>query len=203
MEQLSGGNGVALINPTGTVEHFVSYGLGGLLGLTALDGPAQGLLADYAGTQLLPLQSLQLTGTGTGLLDFVWSLPLTFTPGQVNTLQNFTGGLVGGLLGGLFGYQTEAPAGNFNEQAVSDQISINAFPNPVMNYLRLQRNGTNAQSATLPVMLFDAAGRLVKRAQLAQEQQYMELDLSDLSAGNYLLRVGEGPSANVQKIIKN
>lgn len=202
MDQMSGGNGIALMNPTGTIEHFVSFGLGALSGLTAIDGPAQGMTADYAGAQLLPLHSLQLTGTGTGLLDFVWSLPLTFTPGEINTNQDFVGGLLGGLLGGLFGYQTAAPEGTLNTRAIDNQVSITAFPNPTVDYLRLQVNIEGIQNGALPVMLMDANGRLVKRTQMAQEQNYLELDLRDLSAGFYFLRVGEGPSASVQKIIK-
>lgn len=202
MEQYSGTNGVALMNPTGTIEHFVSYGLGGLLGLTAVDGPASGMTADYAGTQLLPLQSLQLTGIGTGLQDFVWSLPLTFTPGEINTFQDFVGGVVGGLLGGLFGYETETPVGELHQQSTDNQFSISAFPNPVLDFMRLQRTDNNGLQGTLPVHLFDASGRLVKRTQMAQDQYYLDLDLRDLSAGYYLLRVGEGPGANVQKIVK-
>lgn len=202
MDQMSGNNGIALMNPTGTIEHFVSYGLGVLGGLTASDGPAQGMTADYAGAQLLPLQSLQLTGTGTGLLDFVWSLPLTFTPGEINTNQDFTGDLIGGLIGGLFGYQTATPDGGINTQPINNQFSITAFPNPTVDYLRLQLNIENVQNGILPVMLFDANGHLIKRTQMAQEQNYLELDLRDLSAGFYFLRVGEGPSASVQKIIK-
>lgn len=200
MEQLSGGNGVALINPTGTVEHFVSFGLN-LLGLTATEGPAQGMTAQNAGIQLLPFQSLQMTGNGTGLLDFVWSLPLSFTPGDVNTSQSF-GGLLGRVLGGLFGYQATGSDGTFSTQTTVNQINITAFPNPAIDYLRLQRSADQVQDGTLPVQLLDASGRLILRNQLAQGQDYLELNLSDLSAGIYLLRVGEGPAASVQKIVK-
>ncbi|PHN07076.1 T9SS type A sorting domain-containing protein [Flavilitoribacter nigricans] len=200
MEQLSGGQGIALVNPSGDVVQFIGVGLGTLTGITATEGPAAGMTSEHAGTQLLPNQSLQMTGSGVELLDFLWSLPLTFTPGDVNTNQTFEGGVIGAIVGGLFGYQA---SGSNNEQLSDNQINISAFPNPATNYLRLQRATTELVQSTLPVALFDAAGRLIQRTQLAQDQDYLELNLSDLSAGNYFLRVGEGPAAKVQKIVKN
>lgn len=198
MEQLSGGQGLALVNPTGSVVQFIGIGAATLTGITASEGPASGMTTEYAGTQLLPNQSLQLTGTGLELLDFAWSLPLSFTPGTVNTNQSFGGSLLGGYLG------LQAPESNTlpTEQLSDKQLDINIYPNPTIDVLRLQRSFTDLEEDTLPVQLFDANGRLIRRAQMTAGQDYLELDLRDLSAGHYLLSIGKGPSRIVQQVLK-
>ena len=82
VDQSSDGGGVALLNPTGTVLQFLSYGNAVLL--TATDGPAEGLNAEYVGIQLLPIKPLQLTGTGLSYFDFLWTNVQSATPTSVN-----------------------------------------------------------------------------------------------------------------------
>lgn len=194
MEQMSGGQGVALINPTGVVEQFLGYGLGALLGITATEGPASGMTSQYIGSQLLPDQSLQLVGLGLSYLDFSWLLPSSLTDGDVNTGQLF--GLIRALLP-LFNEVETTSETNLKE------LTFKAFPNPTTDYIRVQWSVKGAQSGTdINLYLFDAAGRLLKQNRFTQDDTIAELDLTDLAAGQYFLRLGEGPQARMEKIVK-
>ena len=93
VEQGFVGNGAVLVDPSNSIIQFVSYGLDGLsndLVVTAIEGIASGLNSVFVGVQLLPANSLQLTGTGTTYTDFVWSIPGGITEGAVNTNQFFS-----------------------------------------------------------------------------------------------------------------
>ncbi|GAB5519617.1 MAG: hypothetical protein RhofKO_18680 [Rhodothermales bacterium] len=82
-------DGLALVDPEGTVLHFVSYeGT-----LTATEGPAAGQTSTDLG-QMQPSntpigQTLQLTGTGQQMSDFTWSGPQSASAGTVNSGQSF------------------------------------------------------------------------------------------------------------------
>ena len=88
---LQGGpDGLALVDASGTVLQFISYG-GSFI---AADGPASGMTSIDIGVEEStdsPVDhSLQLTGTGTVYGDFTWNvstMPSTF--GKVNTGQWF------------------------------------------------------------------------------------------------------------------
>lgn len=198
MEQLSGTSGFALINPVNSVVQFVGFGLESLGGLTAIDGPAQGKTADFAGIQLLPDNSLELTGIGLNYLDFIWSLPLGKTPADINTGQIF------GLLRGLLWFLHEAPAPSANplDQTIDNQIKVNIFPNPATNYVRLNRTNAGYSNETVNVYLMDASGRVLQRAQLGYGDTSLEFDLSRLARGNYLIRYEDGGKTVVHKLVK-
>jgi uncharacterized protein len=82
-------DGLALVQPGGTVRQFLSYEGG----MTATGGPAAGLTATDIGvaeSSTTPTgQSLQLTGTGTTYGQFKWAAPAVATPGSTNTGQTF------------------------------------------------------------------------------------------------------------------
>ncbi|MEO1063531.1 MAG: ExeM/NucH family extracellular endonuclease [Actinomycetota bacterium] len=85
-------DGLALVDPSGTVVQFLSYeGV-----FAATDGPASGLTSTDIGVLELgntPIgQSVQLTGTGTTAGDFTWTGPAAESPGAVNAGQSFGGG---------------------------------------------------------------------------------------------------------------
>jgi len=84
-------DGIALIEPAGSVVQFLSYEGS----FEATDGPALGLTSEdigvTEGSSTVAGYSLQLTGTGTRYIDFVWSSPMTSTFGAVNTDQSFGG----------------------------------------------------------------------------------------------------------------
>ena len=114
-------DGLALVDPTGTVREFLSYeGV-----VTAVDGPASGMTSQDIGVSESSStaigHSLQLTGEGTRGADFVWAASGPATPGAVNALQTLliapavpllsaaTRVLVVGLLAGL-ALRRRAPA---------------------------------------------------------------------------------------------
>ena len=79
---------IALVNPSGTVTEFISYGGDPL---TASDGPASGMtsvtMLDVGHLNIVHfnVRTLQLGGSGTCGPDFVWSGPAWLTPGLRNT----------------------------------------------------------------------------------------------------------------------
>jgi endonuclease I len=85
-------DGIALVDPSGTVVEFLSYEGS----LTAADGPAAGMVSvdigvveDFATNAG---ESLQLGGSGADATAFVWQSALAETPGAPNQNQTFTGG---------------------------------------------------------------------------------------------------------------
>ena len=82
-------DGIALVNPSNEVVHFLSYEGG----FTAASGPAEGLAATDMGVResnnTQAGHSLQLRGSGNSLADFTWHGPGQGTPGLVNADQTF------------------------------------------------------------------------------------------------------------------
>lgn len=82
-------DGIALVNPKGTVVQFIGYeGV-----LAGANGPAGGYLSVEIGVEENggdpPGLSLQLKGTGEFAQDFAWSSPDQATPGAANRGQTF------------------------------------------------------------------------------------------------------------------
>ena len=75
--------GIAVVNASGVVTNFICYE--GTV-MTAVEGPANGLVARQTTTHSATNnnQSIQLQGTGSIYTDFTWSPLFTKTPGQVN-----------------------------------------------------------------------------------------------------------------------
>lgn len=185
------GGGAALVNSNGGVEQFVSYGLLGLV-LQAVDGPASGLTAQYIGMQLLPSKSLQLTGIGISYLDFLWALPGTATPDNVNINQSF-----GQLLPPLF-LESNSKQGSIEAQAADFQmleLKNNAgsgwafFPNPVADKLEVRLAKGVAEGTQ--VALYDFKGRLVGSATAGGGLGSISFEMAHLPAGPYVVKVGQ------------
>ncbi len=83
-------DGIALVNPSGTVVQFVSYEGG----IKASSGPAAGLtstaLAVEESNNTAAGTSLQLGGSGTGSASFTWRASATQTFGGCNNGQTFS-----------------------------------------------------------------------------------------------------------------
>ncbi len=192
VEQSRQGNGVALVKPGGEVSSFSSYGNTGLLGLTpviinAIEGPAAGLSSNHIGTQLLPATSLELIGTGIELLDFIWSLPLGSTPGQINTLQYFLGlPLLNSAAGDPNG--TDLPQyGSDLEDYQGQATEIGLFPNPATDQIEIRLNGEVQQSGMVDI--YDFTGRKVKTLILRAGIGKTQVNVSDLPKGKYLVNI--------------
>lgn len=83
-------DGIALVDPSGTVVEFLSYEGS----FTATSGPAAGMVSTDIGvseSSSTPRgDSLQLGGAGSSPADFTWQPPQGDTPGAVNAGQSFT-----------------------------------------------------------------------------------------------------------------
>jgi hypothetical protein len=76
---------------------------------------------------------------------------------------------------------------------------ITVFPNPTADLIAVQVHGL--LRADLPVMLYDAAGKLVRTATVPQGSTIWYLDTRTLYDGMYMVRFGQGQdsrSVNVQ-----
>lgn len=85
-------DGIALVDPMGTVLQFLSYEGA----FTANDGPASGMTSTDIGVSETGVTeataSLQLAGIGADYAAFTWQSPATNTRGAVNNSQTFSGG---------------------------------------------------------------------------------------------------------------
>jgi endonuclease/exonuclease/phosphatase family metal-dependent hydrolase len=85
-------DGIALVDAGSNVVQFLSYEGA----FTAVGGPADSMTSTdigvVEGSSTLAGDSLQLTGSGSGYLDFSWTTPQANTFGAVNTGQTFAGG---------------------------------------------------------------------------------------------------------------
>jgi hypothetical protein len=89
--QNGGPDGLALVDPDGSVVQFLSYEGA----FTAASGPAAGATSVDMGvsetSSTLVGESLQLTGTGSTYDDFIWASAAANTFGVTNTGQTFSG----------------------------------------------------------------------------------------------------------------
>ena len=76
-------------------------------------------------------------------------------------------------------------------------IAIVVYPNPVNNIFNISTKGNPIDSVTIA----DMNGRIVKEAQYEKVSQ-IEMDLSALSKGIYLMNIISGDKSDVKKIIK-
>ncbi len=114
-------DGVALINASGAVVQFLSYG--GTF--TATDGPAAGRLSTAITTSetstTASTHSLQLRGTGTTYAQMTWATPSTSSFGACNTGQTFSGGTADAAPT----VSSTSPAANATGVAATSNITIN------------------------------------------------------------------------------
>jgi hypothetical protein len=87
--QNGGSDGIALVDNSNNVVHFISYeGT-----VKASNGPASGMISTDVGVQessSAPIgYSLQLAGSGCSYDDFSWQNPASNTKGRVNNGQSF------------------------------------------------------------------------------------------------------------------
>lgn len=114
-------DGIALVNASGAVVQFLSYG-GSFAGL---DGPAIGRTSVNIGVSesasTLSTQSLQLKGSGSTAAQFTWSAASTSSWGACNAGQTLTGGTVDAAPT----ISSTSPAANATAVAVSSNITVN------------------------------------------------------------------------------
>lgn len=166
-------DGLALIDNTGTVIQFLSYEGS----LTATSGTASGMTSTdigvaEAGTTAIG-ESLQLTnGPGIVYTDFTWAGPVTATPGTLNVGQVFT----------LSVDQNEA-------------LEFSIFPNPTSNgFVNIKTTNT---SAITFVSVYNVLGKEVVNTILNSDR----LNLSNLNAGVYILKLNQNGATTTKKLV--
>lgn len=83
-----------------------------------------------------------------------------------------------------------------NEIAVLSKLSVS--PNPAMDFIMVDVSGI--QSA-FTAELFDIAGNLIRNIPVVGDEQ-LHVDISDLSAGNYFIKISDANSTKVLKVVK-
>jgi hypothetical protein len=82
--------------------------------------------------------------------------------------------------------------------------AVSVFPNPASSYTMLQSAAFAASSQPVEVQLLDVHGMVVHRQQIRGEQlkSGLQLPVSQLSGGLYMLRLTSGQTTQTFKIIK-
>ena len=129
---------------------------------------------------------------------------LMFTHGQKRKMRGAfaTGGGRNNFLQSYACDSTNATAGPLPEPAPVPEVpvvSLKIYPNPVVEWLNIEPvNGFDVEGKFL--ILTDLYGRPVTRVKMNDGTN--RIDCSRLSRGVYLLKVGDGKSASVFKIVK-
>lgn len=192
------GGGISVIRPGNQVEQFLSFGPLATP-LIAQDGLSIGLTAQHIGIQLEPEHSLQLTGTGLTYVDFVWGIPQGATRNQLNTNQTFLAKLmsVGHIQNGTQSIDSEA----FKLETEKEKVlSIVAYPNPVINELRISFPEITTSLAQLNV--YDTFGKLIVSQPIAEGATQATVDFESQLPGHYVILLQSKTQRVTQVIMK-
>ncbi|MDO5314555.1 MAG: T9SS type A sorting domain-containing protein [bacterium] len=84
---------------------------------------------------------------------------------------------------------------NFDDYVIENASRCQIYPNPFTDVLRI-----TTDNIAHNISVYDLYGRLLKKQEVSSSQ--FELDLSEFSAGTYLLQVDYGDSRSVHRIMK-
>jgi hypothetical protein len=84
---------------------------------------------------------------------------------------------------------------SFDDAVEEKTVSSQVFPNPFTSMVSIK-----AEKSIKAVRVFDTYGRLVKEQNVSGME--IEIDLSELSIGTYLLQLDYGDSRSAQRIVK-
>jgi hypothetical protein len=123
-----------------------------------------------------------------------------------------TGGSTGGSSGGSTGGSTKGGKGKNKttislasfEQPETFSFKLASFPNPTVDVATVKIMAPAESEAVLSIL--DVSGREVlpeKNLRLSKGSNELHLDVSDLSAGSYLLRANVGKSVITQRLLVN
>ena len=85
------------------------------------------------------------------------------------------------------------------EEIANNQISYSVYPNPAMNTITVSNQENNSINA---ITISDINGRIVKN-QAFDRISTIEMNVSDLSKGMYLMKITSENGTSIQKIMKN
>jgi len=81
---------------------------------------------------------------------------------------------------------------------MEEKIGVQIFPNPVNDILNIQSSETTVIKS---IGIYNSLGQLIM--DIAKPNESKELNVSQLSAGNYLIKIDTEKGSNTQKFIKN
>lgn len=76
-----------------------------------------------------------------------------------------------------------------------DKTKLSVYPNPTKDFLRI-----DSDTKITSIGIFDISGKIIKK-QFSDSKQ-VSLDVSELSKGTYMLRIGDDKGAKMHKFIK-
>ncbi len=200
-------------------------GLGGGMTITYRDSykniiNPNGPVVDFnvVDTNVLTRDSVLFNNTTTGGLRYTWVIkPTTFTfaGGTNNTSKNpyvifnapglYTVSLNAIGLGGS-NYLTKTDYINVTHNATIEEnaISLSAlklFPNPTSGEIMIQADRIS-KNKSLNISVFNTTGKVVYASALKQVNGYIQLNLSSLSKGLYLIRIYSDSQLFEGRVIK-
>ena len=141
-------------------------------------------------------------GTVTGAGDYVYGTTCTLVA-TANENYDFMGWTKGEDLVSteasftftVTASETYVAVFSFDDAVEEKTVSSQVFPNPFTSMVSIK-----AEKSIKAVRVFDAYGRLVKEQNVSGLE--IEIDLSELSIGTYLLQLDYGDSRSAQRIVK-
>jgi hypothetical protein len=138
------------------------------------------------------------TGTGTHTFTFTWKAPAT----DIGNITFYCAGNAAnnnGVQSGDFIYTTSqvlsADVNGVKEELFASKIRI--FPNPAADYLQID-NANSLEEMTVSIM--DLKGSVISQKQHVAVND--KIELNELNAGSYLLRIETGGKVAVKQFIK-
>jgi hypothetical protein len=86
--------------------------------------------------------------------------------------------------------------------AKKDGLAVSAYPNPVVSELRITIPA-QWQDQQVVYDMFSTTGKMVKRFITNKASQTETLQMADMNAGTYVIRLSSGNETAVQQIIKS
>jgi hypothetical protein len=86
------------------------------------------------------------------------------------------------------------------EENLAELVQVTIFPNPTSETINIEFE--TVPSDEISVYLLDAQGKLVKTDQIEAAVSVKRINMQDLPAGIYYLRLTKGKLSNVYKVVK-
>jgi hypothetical protein len=91
----------------------------------------------------------------------------------------------------------------FTDLSTSQMLSMTTYPNPASDVSSLELDIVNLLALHTTITVFDAQGRIVRSFMSDQQYIHIDMDLSSLADGIYVIRAGNKELTQIQKLIIN
>lgn len=86
------------------------------------------------------------------------------------------------------------------EENLEELVKVKVYPNPASDYINILFEAPVEGEITLTII--DSHGRLIKQEMIEPAMVEKQLNLQDLPAGIYFLRLTKGKLVNIYKVVK-